>query len=85
MRSNYGNKMELTKLLEDYREELRLNFKIYTKQAFDILPKIYKPRILDIGCGSGVPSIHLAKLSDGYITGIDIDEPALERFRFIKT
>ena len=29
------------------------------------------PRILDIGCGSGVPTMELARLSGGEITGID--------------
>ncbi len=39
-----------------------------------------KPRILDIGCGSGIPTIELARLSQGEVIGIDIDQPALEVF-----
>jgi len=42
-----------------------------------MLPKLERPRILDIGCGSGVPTIELAKLSDGEIIGIDIDQSLL--------
>ena len=42
-----------------------------------MLPKCKNPRILDVGCGSGVPTIELAKISDGYVTGIDIDETSL--------
>ena len=58
-------------------EELRSYFLQYTKKAFQILPKMNKPRILDIGCGSGIPTIELAKLSGGDIIGIDIDQDAL--------
>jgi len=39
-----------------------------------------KPRILDIGCGSGVSTLELARLSRGEIIGIDIDQPALDKF-----
>jgi len=38
-----------------------------------------KPRILDIGCGSGVPTMELARLSHGEIVGIDIAQPSLDR------
>lgn len=44
-----------------------------------MLPKMEKPRILDIGCGSGVPTIELARLSDGEIVGMDIDDTLLGR------
>ena len=42
-----------------------------------MLPKLDKPRILDIGCGSGVPTMELARLGQGEVVGIDIDQPAL--------
>ena len=51
----------------------------YTRRAFRILPELERPRILDVGCGSGVPTIELAKLSDGEIIGLDIDQPLLEK------
>jgi len=44
-----------------------------------MLPKIENPHILDIGCGSGVPTIELAKLSGGEIIGIDIKQSLLDR------
>jgi len=44
-----------------------------------MLPKLEKPRILDIGCGSGVPTIELARLSDGEIIGIDINQSLLDK------
>ena len=39
-----------------------------------------KPRILDIGCGSGVSTLELVKLSRGNVIGIDIDKAALDKF-----
>ncbi|MHA2288240.1 MAG: class I SAM-dependent methyltransferase [Promethearchaeota archaeon] len=62
-------------------DHFRSAFSKYTKEAFLKLPKLDKPRILDIGCGSGVPTMELAKLSDGEIIGIDIDQKSLDRFR----
>ena len=50
----------------------------YTRKAFRMLPQLNKPRILDVGCGSGVPTIELARLSQGEVIGIDIDQPALD-------
>ncbi|MFX0074646.1 MAG: class I SAM-dependent methyltransferase [Candidatus Hermodarchaeota archaeon] len=58
----------------------RSAFNKYTREAFIKLPKMDKPRILDIGCGTGVPTMELAKLSDGEIIGIDIDQKCLDRF-----
>jgi ubiquinone/menaquinone biosynthesis C-methylase UbiE len=51
----------------------------YTRKAFHMLPELDKPRILDIGCGSGVPTIELAGLSQGEIIGMDIHQPSLDR------
>ena len=61
------------------QDHFRRNLSKYTRKAFLMLPKLGKPRILDIGCGSGVPTIELAKLSNGEITGIDIDQNLLDR------
>jgi ubiquinone/menaquinone biosynthesis C-methylase UbiE len=60
-------------------DHFRSAFNKYTREAFEKLPKMDKPRILDIGCGTGVPTIELAKLSDGEIIGIDIDQKSLDR------
>ena len=62
-------------------EGLRNNFLKYTRKAFNSLPKIDNPRILDIGCGTGQPSLELLKLSDGEIYGIDIDQDALDKLK----
>lgn len=44
-----------------------------------MLPELDKPHILDIGCGSGVPTMELARLSDGQIIGLDIDQALLDK------
>ena len=51
----------------------------YTRKAFHMIPKLDRPRILDIGCGSGVPTMELARLSNGEIVGLDVDQPLLDR------
>jgi ubiquinone/menaquinone biosynthesis C-methylase UbiE len=57
---------------------IRRNFLKYTREAYSLLPKRDKPKILDIGCGTGIPTIELAKISGGDIVAIDIDQDALD-------
>ncbi len=69
---------------EDIAHEINLdlfraNFNKYTRKAFEMLPALEKPRILDIGCGSGIPTIELARLSKGEVIGIDIDQAGLDK------
>ena len=59
------------------RDSFREHLLKYTRKAFKLLPELEKPRILDVGCGSGVPTIELAKLSKGKVIGIDIDQTLL--------
>jgi len=61
-------------------EHVRAGFLKYTQKAFLRLPRLENPRILDIGCGSGVPTIELAKLSGGEVTGIDTDQSCIDEF-----
>jgi ubiquinone/menaquinone biosynthesis C-methylase UbiE len=65
--------------LQLYKDRLRRNLIKYTRKAFHMLPELDKPRILDIGCGSGIPTMELASLSQGEIIGIDIHQPSLDR------
>ena len=51
----------------------------YTAKAFQMLPRLEQPRILDIGCGPGGPTIKLAWLSGGHVIGMDIHQPYLDR------
>jgi len=62
-------------------DHFRSAFNKYTIEAFQKLPKLDRPRILDIGCGSGVPTMELARLSDGEIIGIDIDQKILDKLK----
>lgn len=66
-------------LIELRKDHLREGLSKYTREAYQMLPKLDKPRILDIGCGSGVPTIELARLSNGRIIGLDIDQRLLDR------
>ena len=59
------------------RDSVRTNLLEFTRTAFKMIPQMDNPSILDIGCGTGIQSIELAKLSDGHITAIDIDVPSL--------
>jgi len=60
-------------------DSFRQKFIMYTRKAFQMLPALETPRILDIGCGSGLPTLELAKLSNGEVIGIDIDQTQLEK------
>ena len=50
----------------------------YTRRAFEMLPVLDRPEIIDIGCGPGGPTIELARLSNGNVTGIDTHQPFLD-------
>jgi ubiquinone/menaquinone biosynthesis C-methylase UbiE len=61
-----------------HRDRIRKRLLKYTRKAFRMLPAMAQPRILDIGCGNGVPTLELARLSDGEITGLDRDQSLLD-------
>ena len=61
------------------KDLLREGLSKYTRKAFHMLPELDKPCILDVGCGSGVPTLELARLSQGEVIGIDIHQPSLDR------
>ena len=64
---------------ESYTEKLRANFLKYSIEAFQLLPKMDKPRLMDVGCGSGLFTIELANLTNGDIIAIDIDQALLDQ------
>jgi ubiquinone/menaquinone biosynthesis C-methylase UbiE len=66
---------------ELYKDQLRAAFLEFTRKAFLAIPERAKPRILDIGCGTGIPAIELAKLSRGKVTAIDIDRAKIDKLR----
>ena len=66
-------------LAKKYR--IRKNLLGHTRRAYEMLSPIECPNVLDIGCGTGIPTLEIARLSGGHITGIDIDEQALDTLR----
>jgi SAM-dependent methyltransferase len=60
-----------------YRDHLRRNFLRFSERAWSLLPPMTDPRILDIGCGTGLPTLRLAELSGGSVVGLDRDPEAL--------
>lgn len=62
-------------------EVFRANLLKYARIAFQLLPPMARPAILDAGCGTGVPTLELARLCDGRILGVDTDAAALQRLR----
>jgi ubiquinone/menaquinone biosynthesis C-methylase UbiE len=67
--------------IESYKDHLREGLCKYTRKAYQLLPELDKPRILDIGCGSGASTIELARLCNGHIIGLDIDQTLLDKLR----
>ena len=49
-----------------------------TRRAFHMLPPLDRPRILDVGCGRGGPTLELARLSQGEVIGLDIHQSDLD-------
>ena len=62
-------------------DDLRGGLLEHSRRAYSLIPRIDRPRILDIGCGSGLLTIELARMSAGDVVGIDVDESAIERLR----
>ena len=52
-----------------------------TKKAFEMIPKLSNPLILDVGCGCGSQTIQLAKLSKGNVLGLDVCEAFLNELK----
>ena len=80
MRFYNGTKLRANERFLMLKDKIRKRLLKYTRKAFHILPQMNKPRILDVGCGSGIPTLELARLSQGEVIGIDIDQPALDKF-----
>ncbi|SDH88175.1 L-2-amino-thiazoline-4-carboxylic acid hydrolase [Desulfosporosinus hippei] len=64
--------------LNQIKDDCRKNLIPYTLKAFSMIPAIDQPLILDMGCGTGVPSLALAEIYFGSIWAVDSDSESLE-------
>jgi 2-polyprenyl-3-methyl-5-hydroxy-6-metoxy-1,4-benzoquinol methylase len=71
--------MDIKKKYEYFnvRDRCRMRLVKYLEQVLNDLPELNNPKILDIGCGSGVPTLWLAEKFIGTITAIDTDKQLL--------
>jgi len=46
------------------KDNIRKRLLKYTRKTFRMLPQLEKPRILDVGCGSGIPTLELGRFVD---------------------
>jgi len=54
----------------------------YTRKAYMSLSNLaLQPNILDVGCGSGMQTLELARVSEGKITALDNYQPFLDDLR----
>ena len=71
--------MTATTPFQIQKDRIRARLNKYTVRAFRMLPPVDKPRILDVGCGSGISTLEVAGLCNGTITALDIDESVLNQ------
>ncbi len=64
---------------EPYTQKLRANFLKYMREAFKLLPKMENPKVLDLGCGSGLLTMELTNLTNWDIISIDIDQDLIDQ------
>ena len=65
---------------QEIKDRCREGLLQYSRRAFESLPVIDKPEILDLGCGTGIVAFEMAKLTNGNITAVDSDIEALKWF-----
>lgn len=63
----------------EIKDNCRKGLLKYLTRAISIIPAIESPLILDVGCGSGVPTLALAEKYNGLITAFDVDAKSINR------
>ena len=61
----------------EIKDSCRRDLIKYSIKAFSFIPKIDNPLILDIGCGTGVPTLALAEICNGTFYAVDSDDSCL--------
>ncbi|MCG8484830.1 MAG: class I SAM-dependent methyltransferase, partial [Clostridia bacterium] len=64
--------------LYEIKDYCRSNFNVYLKKAIEQIPPIQDVNFLDIGCGTGVSILEIAKITNYNLTAIDTDEDSLK-------
>ena len=62
----------------EIKDNCRKGLLKYLTKAISI---IENPRILDVGCGSGVPTLMIAEKFNGKITAVDTDTKSIDILR----
>ena len=68
-------------MLKEYyqiKDKCRAGLLKYMAEALSLLPKNSNPEVLDIGCGTGVPTIWFTENYGGIVTAIDAEKSALD-------
>jgi len=73
----------LTRMMNKFELKDRCREKLnrYTLRAFSLIAVPADPLILDIGCGTGVPTLALLEICPGRFVAVDPDATYLERLR----
>ncbi|MBS4057944.1 MAG: methyltransferase domain-containing protein [Bacteroidales bacterium] len=71
----------MNKAYYQIKDQCRQGLLQYLEKAFTLIPKKGAYKMLDIGCGTGVPTLCMAEHFSGFITAIDTDKPALDFFQ----
>lgn len=67
--------------INDIRDSCRANFNKYTRNIYKSIPVISTTNILDLGCGTGVSTLEIAKLTNGHIVAVDSDKESILRLQ----
>jgi ubiquinone/menaquinone biosynthesis C-methylase UbiE len=68
-------------ILYKTRDECRANLLKYLLDVLSKVPVSRSRKIIDLGCGTGVVTAELAKMTRGEVYACDVDASALEHFR----
>ncbi len=61
------------------KDHFRRNLLKYTRKAFFKLSDMENPKILDLGCGTGVPTLEIVRISKGQVTALDNNQQSLDQ------